>query len=205
MMGKLVIRCRGKIVGEVNLRLGDMRIGRKGGDIVLDDPAVSGNHAVITTVGNHSTIYDLNSTNGTFVDGKRIHQHELLNDQIIVIGEHALLYREESGPVVANKPVPASEDGNSETMTIRFAHLIGIEGREKGRRISLTKDTVTLDIPGKNPARISRVSDRYLLEADVEPGLITLNDHPMPEEGSVLLENGDVIEVAGTKFQFYVK
>ena len=203
-MGKLVIRRRGVIAGEVNLRLGHMKIGRRAGDIVLDDPAVSGEHAMIETIANHSTIYDLDSTNGTFVDGKRIKQHALLNDQTIIIGEHALLYRDEFGPVTGPKPAGASERADAaSTMLMRFAHLKGIEGREKGKRVSLSKESVALDNRGKSPARILRVSDRYLLEAE-EPGDVILNGHPMPPEG-VLLEDGDIVEVGGTTFQFHLK
>lgn len=204
-MGKLVIRCRGKIVGEVNLKQGSMKIGRRTGDIVLDDPAVSGEHAVLTTFDNKSAIYDLDSTNGTFVDGKRIKTHELLNDQTIIIGEHSLLYRAESAPTTITKPAAAPEYADPGlTMAIQFAHLKGIEGREKGKRVSLTKESVTLDDPGGNSARVTRISDRYLLEAEAEPGAVKLNGEPMPPEG-VLLEDSDIIEVGGTKFQFHLK
>jgi pSer/pThr/pTyr-binding forkhead associated (FHA) protein len=203
-MGKLVIRCRGKIVGEVNLRLGDMKIGRKTGDIVLDDPAVSGAHAVITTVGNSSTVYDLDSTNGTYVGGQRVKKHELVNGQTVIIGEHSLLYSDELAIGAPNAIGAAGGDASSSTMMIQFAHLMGIEGKDKGKRISLTKDSVTLENPGKNPARVTRMSERYLLE-EVDPGDISLNGHPMPKEGSVLLEDGDIIDVGGTKFQFHLK
>jgi pSer/pThr/pTyr-binding forkhead associated (FHA) protein len=202
-MGKLVIRCRGKIVGEVNLRLGDMKIGRKTGDIVLDDPAVSGAHAVITTVGNSSTVYDLDSTNGTYVGGQRVKKHELVNGQTVIIGEHSLLYSDELA-VGAPTAIGVAAGGSSSTMMIQFAHLMGIEGREKGKRVSLTKESVTLENPGKNPSRVTRMSDRYLLE-EADPGDVTLNGHPMPKEGGVLLEDGDIIEIGGTKFQFHLK
>src|SRR5690348_5762542 len=139
-MGKLVIRCRGKIVGEVNLRLGEAKIGRRTGDIVLDDPAVSSQHAVIRTVGSTSTIYDLESTNGTFVDKKRIQKHDLEDGQTIVIGEHSLQYKDELGVGIQATlgTADTSADANS-TMMIQFSFLIGVEGNEKGKRISLTK------------------------------------------------------------------
>jgi len=73
-MGKLVIKFQGKPVGDVNLKLGDTTIGRHSTcDIVLnDDKSVSGAHAVIKTVGRKSTLEDLGSTNGTFVNGTRL-------------------------------------------------------------------------------------------------------------------------------------
>ena len=55
-MGKLVIKFRGKPVGDVTLRLGEMKLGRNPAcDIVLtDDKSVSNQHAVINTVGQKS-------------------------------------------------------------------------------------------------------------------------------------------------------
>ncbi|MFL6654184.1 MAG: FHA domain-containing protein [Sulfurifustis sp.] len=205
-MGKLVIKHLGKVIGETNLRLGRMTIGRRAGDIPLDDPAVSSMHAQIETVaGGQATIYDLNSTNGTFVDGKRVKTHELIDKQTIVIGEHALLYLDEIGPpVTLPKPASASRPVGASTAIIQFAHLRVIEGGEKGKRVSLSPENVTVDIPGKKPLRVTRLTDRYLLESD-EPNQVKLNDHPMPPEGSVLLEDGDVIELGGTKFKFDLK
>lgn len=205
-MGKLVIKRLGKVIGETNLRLGRMTIGRRTGDIPLDDPAVSSMHAQIETVaGGRSTIYDLKSTNGTFVDGKRVTTHELLDKQTIVIGEHALLYLDEIGPpVTLPKPANAAASVGASTAVIQFAHLRVIEGGEKGKRVSLSPENVTVDVPGKKPLRVSRLTDRYLLESD-DPSQVKLNDHPMAAEGSVLLEDGDVIETGGMKLKFNLK
>src|SRR5581483_6432052 len=109
-MGKLVIKNRGKLVGEINIKLGDMKIGRKAGcDVVLDDPAVSGEHALIKTVGLKSSIEDLDSTNGTFIDNKRVHRHELRHGDEIIIGAHTLVYRDDvvlDTPVLGKRPAP---------------------------------------------------------------------------------------------------
>lgn len=209
-MGKLVIRFQGKPVGEVDLKLGDTKIGRKATcDIVLNDAAVSGEHAVVKTVGTKSTIQDLASTNGTFVENNRIKQHELRHGESIVIGGHTLIYRDELNldkPVFGAKtPAPAapapSEDRKTTVMT-PFGQLLGIDGKEKGKRVPLVKELVVLENPGKNPARISRTGEGYLIEAQVGPGEPRVNDKPvMP--GGQLLEKGDIIEVGGTKYQFF--
>ena len=202
-MGKLVIRCRGKIVGEVNLKLGETKIGRRAGDIVLDDPAVSSAHAVIRTVGSASTIYDLNSTNGTFVEKQRIQKHDLADGQTIVIGEHSMLYRDELGVGIPAALGTADNGDSSTTMMIQFAHLIGIDGPAKGKRVSLTKETSILENPGKSPIQIVRTSKGYILEIEEGSGEVVLNGHPISV--GQFLENGDVIEVGGTKFQLYTK
>jgi hypothetical protein len=208
-MGKLVIKHQGKIVGEANLKLGDTTIGRKpGGDIVLDDPVVSGAHAVVKTVGMKSTIYDLGSTNGTFIGNQRVKQHELRHGETIVIGSHALVYRDDmnlEAPAAFGKRPPAKAPAppaqRETTVLLPFAQLLAVEGRDKGKRVPLVQDTVPLDNPGKNPARVGRSAHGYVLEASIGPGEPRVNGKPVPPGGQ-LLEDGDLIEVAGTTFRF---
>lgn len=51
----------------------EITIGRKeGNSLILSDKHISGNHAVLTVKNNYLYLKDLNSTNGTFVNGKRI-------------------------------------------------------------------------------------------------------------------------------------
>lgn len=206
-MGKLVIKFQGKLVREVNLKLGDTKIGRKPEcDIILDDTAVSGEHAVVKTVGLKSTIADLDSTNGTFVESKRIKQHELRHGETIIIGEHSLLYRDDmnlEAPAVAKRTGAAAPAVSQEQTTVlmAFAQLLAVEGKDKGKKVPLVKQDVTLENPGKNPARILRTSEGYVLHGSVGPGEPRINDKPIPPGGQ-LLENGDVIEAGGTKFRF---
>lgn len=206
-MGKLVIKFQGKIVGEVSLKLGEMKVGRKApSDIILDDPAVSGEHAVIKTVGVKSTIQDLDSTNGTFVENKRVKQQELRHGETITIGEHTLIYRDDldlKTPVLRPQapPVVPSTAQEKTTVIAGFASLLALDGKNKGKRLPLVKEEVTLQNPGKNPARILRTPEGYVMQAQVGPGEPRLNNRPLPEGGQ-LLENGDIIDVAGHKLQF---
>lgn len=55
-------------------------------DIVLDDAAVSSSHCYIAQRGDRFVIHDLNSTNGTLLDGKRINEADMSNGQIVTIG-----------------------------------------------------------------------------------------------------------------------
>lgn len=209
-MGKLVIKFQGKLVREVNLKLGDTKIGRKPGcGIVLDDKGVSSEHALIKTVGMKSSIQDLGSTNGTYVENQQVTQHELRSGETITIGGHSLVYRDTTNfdaPAFGQRPpartVPSAPQARKTAVLAPFAQLLGVEGLEKGKRMPLIKEEVVLDKPGKNPARISRTANGYLLEASVGAGEPRLNDKPLPPGGQ-LLKNGDIIEVAGTKYQFY--
>jgi len=211
-MGKLVIKTPGKQTGEVNLKLGDMIIGRHTTcDIVLkDDKSVSGKHAVIKTVGRKSTIEDLNSTNGTFVENQRIKRHELRSGESIIIGDHVLVYRDVvvldvsayGGPTAGSSIT--SNTSQERTRIIRaHAQLVVMEGKDKGRQVPLVKEETVIDNPGKNPARIYRGEDGYVLHAQLGPGEPRINDRPVPHGGQIL-ENGDIIEVAGTKYEVFV-
>ena len=96
-MAKLVLSFSGETVREYELDQEIMTIGRKtDNDIQIDNLAVSGNHAKILTILNDSFIEDLNSTNGTLINGQKINKHALQNGEIILIGKHELKYINEA-------------------------------------------------------------------------------------------------------------
>lgn len=66
-------------------------IGRADCDVVLDDPEASRQHASLEVLGSRVVISDLNSTNGTFVDGQQIDKTELQNQNEFRIGEHVMM------------------------------------------------------------------------------------------------------------------
>ncbi len=59
-------------------------IGRRDGDLILDDPKVSGSHAKFTMEGNQFIIWDLGSSSGTYVNGKRIRERTLLTENNLI-------------------------------------------------------------------------------------------------------------------------
>lgn len=67
-------------------------IGRSGGDINLDDPEASRQHAALEIVGDVAVLRDLDSTNGTWIELERIEQHQLGNQQEFRIGSHVLMF-----------------------------------------------------------------------------------------------------------------
>lgn len=80
-------------VGQFELKNKFVTIGRHtSNDISLNDSTASGEHAKITTVMNTSYIQDLDSTNGTFLNGQKVKTHVLHTNDIITIGEHDLMF-----------------------------------------------------------------------------------------------------------------
>ncbi len=93
-MAKLVLRENREVIGEYLLHKESMTIGRNSdNDICIDDSVVSSYHARILTRDNRSFLYDLNSTNGTFVNSKQVNRsQELRNGDVITITKYQIRY-----------------------------------------------------------------------------------------------------------------
>jgi len=98
-MPKLTLILKNKPLGNYQLGNGaSITIGRReDNDVVIDDPAVSGHHAKIDSMGNKFVIIDLQSKNGSFVNEQLINMHWLMDGDVINIGDHALLYIQNPG------------------------------------------------------------------------------------------------------------
>jgi predicted component of type VI protein secretion system len=94
LMFKLELRCRNLIVREYRLEAGDLRaLGRDPvNHIVIDDPAVSRNHACIVCLENQLFIWDEGSKHGTFVNGVQLICGQLTSGDVVRIGaDYSLL------------------------------------------------------------------------------------------------------------------
>ncbi|MFY9329432.1 MAG: FHA domain-containing protein [Georgfuchsia sp.] len=92
-MAKLILSMDGLTLKEIPLTKERTIIGRKPhNDIQIDNLAISGEHAVVVTILNDCFLEDLNSTNGTFVNGQSIKKHFLQNNDIIELGKYRLKY-----------------------------------------------------------------------------------------------------------------
>jgi adenylate cyclase len=94
------LRIANQITGqksEFELVLDETRIGRAAGrnEIVLNDERVSRQHATIRRSDQTYLLNDLDSANGTFVNGLRINERLLSNHDTISIGNFALVYEEQ--------------------------------------------------------------------------------------------------------------
>ena len=92
-MPVLTLNFKNKSIGQYRLQKGEsLTIGRRDdNEIVLDDPAVSGHHAKVDSLGDRFVLIDLKSKNGTFVNEQLIESHWLNDGDAIAIGGHALI------------------------------------------------------------------------------------------------------------------
>ena len=79
-MPKMIVSIDGVVIKEVQLTKDRTTLGRRPyNDIVIDNLAVSGEHAVMQMTGNEVYLEDLNSTNGTYINGKAAKKQLLQN------------------------------------------------------------------------------------------------------------------------------
>ncbi|HNL20908.1 MAG TPA: FHA domain-containing protein, partial [Rhodocyclaceae bacterium] len=92
-MAKLILSMDGLVLKEISLNKERVTIGRKPhNDIQIDNLAISGEHAAIVTILNDSFLEDLNSTNGTLVNGQPVKKHFLRNNDVVELGKYKLKY-----------------------------------------------------------------------------------------------------------------
>ncbi len=122
-MAKMILSMDGLVLKEIPLDKERLTLGRKPhNDIQIDNLAISGEHAVIVTILNDSFLEDLNSTNGTLVNGQPVKKHFLKNNDVVELGKYKLKYINDSPAVGgadfertmvlrpgAVKPLPAAE------------------------------------------------------------------------------------------------
>jgi pSer/pThr/pTyr-binding forkhead associated (FHA) protein len=95
-MARLILSLDGQTLAEYNMTKERYTVGRlPDNDIRIDNAAVSGHHSLIINILNDSFLEDLNSTNGTYVNGKLIKKHALQHDDVITVGHHQLRYAED--------------------------------------------------------------------------------------------------------------
>jgi pSer/pThr/pTyr-binding forkhead associated (FHA) protein len=226
-MGKLVVSLDGVVIKEVQVIKDKTTLGRRPyNDIVIDNLAVSGEHAVLQMVGQDVFIEDLNSTNGTYINGKAVKKQLLAHNDTVEIGKYKIKYLvDDSGDyektlVMRSGTSPAqssaaASSGFGHTVASSalsgFGGLVGsssvpasikvLNGAAAGREVTLSKVVTTIGKPGVQVASITKRPGGYVI-AHVEGGSRpNINGVPLTGE-TANLKNGDVIELAGTQMQF---
>jgi len=98
-MARLILSLDNQVLAEYNMTKERYTIGRlPDNDVRIDNPAVSGHHSLIINILNDSFLEDLNSTNGTYVNGKLIKKHALQHGDVITIGHHQLRFADQQAP-----------------------------------------------------------------------------------------------------------
>lgn len=124
-MAKLVLTLDNTILGEYPIVKARTMIGRRSvSDIHLDHLAVSGEHAVILQIGHDYYLEDINSTNGTRINGTLIKKHLMQHNEVVEIGRYKLRFLSEQASThesqyptssvideLASKPQGLVEDG----------------------------------------------------------------------------------------------
>ena len=111
-MARLILSLDNQVLAEYNMTKERYTIGRlPDNDVRIDNPAVSGHHSLIINILNDSFLEDLNSTNGTYVNGKLIKKHALQHGDVITIGHHQLRFSDQQVP-------EAEQDEFEKTMVI---------------------------------------------------------------------------------------
>ena len=101
-MLKIILKFNHTVIRELKIDQDEIVIGRDlGNDVHIDNIAVSREHAKIIRGSNYYLIEDLNSTNGTFVNGKKINKKFLKEDDEISIGKHSLQIIVEDRPAIS--------------------------------------------------------------------------------------------------------
>jgi len=217
-MGKLVVSLDGVVIKEVQITKDKTTLGRRPyNDIVIDNLAVSGEHAVLQMVGTDVFIEDLNSTNGTYINGKAVKKQLLAHNDTVEVGKYKIKFMVEDGTDYEKTMImkPGAMAGGGSGRASSFGALAGapaaasvgpatirvMNGAAAGREVVLTKVVTTVGKPGVQVASITKRPTGYVLAHVEGSSRPTVNSTPLVGE-TVSLKNGDVIELAGTQMQF---
>jgi pSer/pThr/pTyr-binding forkhead associated (FHA) protein len=210
-MAKIVVSLDGAVLQEMTLSKERTSIGRRShNDVVIDNRAISGDHAVIVTILHDAFLEDLNSTNGTLVNGQPITKHFLQNNDVIELAKYKIRFLvESSGTAVGdagqstqqNKESGALSVNATSMTTARKAAIKVISGANAGKEMILTKALTTIGRPGVQVAVISRRPQGYYL-THVEGAAYPLLNGEAIDQQAHSIKHGDVIELSGTQMAF---
>ena len=118
-MPKMLLKFNAAVIKEIPFDKESLSVGRKpDNDIVIDNPAISGHHCRISVQGGTYFVEDLESTNGTFVNEKRIKKSGLHHNDVVGLAKHALVFIEDAPKEEAPLPVRPPEPAADATMMI---------------------------------------------------------------------------------------
>jgi hypothetical protein len=222
-MAKLVLSCGGTVVNQYFVDKIRLTIGRDShNDVVIDDAAISREHAAIITVGNDQIVEDLHSSNGIYVNGALVARQILHHRDVIEFGPYSLAYlnskaaadidfdrtmiiaalpRQDDKAGIADCAIPAARQAGTRWPSGRVKHL---SGPDSGKLVELGRVVTLFGTPGAQTAVITRRPHGYFI-THVEG-----RDRPQVNRKSIgsdsqLLRNGDIVTVAGQQLEFQLE
>lgn len=215
-MPRMIVSIDGVVIKEVQLTKDRTTLGRRPyNDIVIDNLAVSGEHAIFHMVGHDVEIEDLGSTNGTYVNAKAVKRQELRNGDTVEVGKYKIRFLHEAegenfektmifkpgmvpplSPVSRPAGLPAAPAPAPITAVIKV-----MSGAAAGREVSLLKVVTTIGKPGVAVASITKRHHGFVLAHVEGPDMPLLNGSAIGLS-PVPLKHGDKLELAGTEMQF---
>ncbi|NDP39315.1 MAG: FHA domain-containing protein [Rhodoferax sp.] len=222
-MPKMIVSIDGVVIKEVQLMKDRTTLGRRPyNDIVIDNLAVSGEHAAVQMTGGEVYLEDLNSTNGTYVNGKAVKRQLLQDGDAVEVGKYKIKFVSDApaensaatrmasagpaglapsgAPAPLTPPAPTSFPAQSSGESPGAAIKV-LSGPAAGREVPLTKVVTTIGKPGVAVAAITRRQRSFVVHHVEGAGNPTLNGASIGAE-PIALSNGDLIELAGTQMQF---
>jgi pSer/pThr/pTyr-binding forkhead associated (FHA) protein len=219
-MAKLVVSRRGSTLGSWFITNKRITIGRaEGADIRIEDQAVSKQHATIDVMGADHMLRDLDSANGTFVNGARIARHLLRHGDAIEILDFQLRYVDHKSVVAgegdrtmvfrnsqldfpaAGAPVPPTEARIS-AIALPTGVLDRVEGRGVTGSVPLERTLTPLGDRDKDYAAVLRRPGGFVI-ARVR-GRAPRVEGKSIADGWQHLRDGAVVEIGGEKYAFRV-
>ncbi len=215
-MPRMIVSIDGVVIKEVQLTKERTTLGRRPyNDIVIDNLAVSGEHAVIHMAGHEVEIEDLGSTNGTYVNAKAVKRQELRNGDMVEVGkykirffhegegqnfEKTMIFKPGMVPPIGSVSRPASLAPTPAPAPISAVIRV-MSGAAAGREVSLLKVVTTIGKPGVAVASITKRHHGFVLAHVEGPDMPMLNGAAIGAS-PVPLKHGDMLQLAGTEMQF---
>jgi hypothetical protein len=157
-MARLILSLDGQTLAEYNMTKERYTVGRlPDNDIRIDNAAVSGHHSLLINILNDSFLEDLNSTNGTYVNGKLIKKHALQHGDVITVGHHQLRY-------VDDQAQQAPEDEFEKTMVIQPSGQMEKQVAQAARAADAAANAAAAEAPRK-PAAVDGARARRSFQA----------------------------------------
>ena len=207
-MARLILSMDGLVLKEIPLARQRTTIGRKAhNDIQIDNMAVSGEHAAIVTILDDAFLEDLDSTNGTLVNGQPVKKHVLRHNDAIDIGKYRLKYMVDDVAAFSCFPddkeaVPAPLVAPPLAPLPRVSVRL-LTGPQAGKALELVKETTSLGKPGVQVAVIARRPGTAVLSHTEGGPPPLLNGTPLTA-GEQPLTDKDVLELAGVRMEIRI-